>query len=193
MKTSDAGILGLFVGIAGLAWAGYVSLKCNRAANKINMTMDELSSCANVNIKDNMVEQAVQNAVDRAAKDVVDKAAQKAVNGIKEEMSRQIRGIVDEAYTDVKGDVKAALESQIGSVNIERIKREIIAEGKEKAAKVFGEALDDIREDAKDKFEDELNSILDRHNTELNSVSRIYGSIADAIGNSSRGAVLKLG
>ena len=112
------------------------------------------------------------------------------MKSVTSDIHTQVNKVVEEAYSDVKDAVKTRLEAQIGDINIDRVRREIVSEGKEKAARVFGEALNDIRDSAKSKFEDELNGILNRHNNELDSVSKIYSSIADAM--SSRGSVIKL-
>ena len=190
MKAENAGVLGLIIGAAGLVWAGYVAIKCNKIADKVGMSVDDIAKSSNIQIQDSMVNQAVQTAVDRTARDLVEKASQSAVKAVTNDIHSQVSKVVEEAYSDVKEAVKTRLEGQIGDINIDRVRREIVNEGKEKAARIFGESLNEIRDSAKSKFEDELNGILNRHNNELDSVSKIYSSIADAM--SSRGSVIKL-
>ena len=84
----------------------------------------------------------------------------------------EVQSSVRNAYGDVVEEVRKELENQIGEVNIERARREVVEKAKERAA---------------EKFESDLTDILQKYNNDLRNVSRIYSSIAGSIGQYSTG------
>lgn len=187
MNKSDLGLLvggasALTLSAAGLI---YSLFKVNGVAKKLDKSMSDISEKTEVEIREDIIEAAVRNAAEAEAERRVKEAASKAIKDISDDMSKQIGDAVNLEYGDLHEKVKARIEEKVnrlGAVEIRSIKRQIVDEAKRDAKEEFSDALDEVKENAKEKFENDLNDILERYNNQIKDVSRIYGSVASALG-----------
>lgn len=174
--------------------------------------VDGIASSLNVDIPDDIVEQALRKAADNEASAKIASSSRKIMDEYSVAIRSEVRKSVDLAYANTKLDVKTELERQIGKIDISGIKREFVNEAErkvkdelEKAIKDakdeleeavdkakediksakddFEEELDDCKTKATEKFEEELDSIATRFNSDLERGSKIYKTISDKLGN----------
>lgn len=167
MKTSEflqvAGVIG-FIGT--IIYAIDTTSKLRLISDKLDVTVKDLAHTDQIDIPERMVNAAIEKAVDREVTAQVKDACSAAVNGVRKDIRSEVQRAVSDEYEDMKGQVSKEISKQIQNIDISAVKRQVIAEAKDTAAQ---------------KFKSDLDDILEKHNEELESVTRIYDSIADRI------------
>lgn len=157
----------------------YKQKKLEETQKNLDEAIDKLSRTVTVDIEDAYIHKIVKTAVDRNVGSKIDAAASSAVAEIKADMSAQIRKEINKSYSDLKAQVKAEMERQIGRIDLDDIRKEIIAEG---------------REEAKEQFKKDLDKIVELQNDNLKNINNIYSNIAETLkGNTNKGTTLTIG
>lgn len=128
--------------------------------------INDISSNLNIDVPNEFIDAAVNKAVDREAKERIRFATMEVTSDIRKDIKKQVSEAVDHSYKDIQGEVKRELLNQLGDVSVERIRREVIEEAKDKASK---------------QFDKDLEEVLEKHNRELDKVTEIYSSIAKSM------------
>lgn len=171
--------LAVIFGIGCLGYAMYTTAKMSMVAKKLDKTIDDLSKDITVDLPDRIVEKAVDKAVDREARRAVTEATSKAVKSITNDIHKEVKNAVDTAYTDLKDDVSKEMKRQVEKIDISDLRKEVVKAAKERVA---------------EKFDDDLDEILNKYNADLSNVSKIYKSIADKMtGNNDNEMIFKIG
>ena len=139
--------------------------RINQFAIKLGKSMDDILDSTNVEVS----EEVVKKAVDEAAKREADKqvqshmnsAARNAVALYNTDISTKVRKAVDDASYNLKRDVRDEINRQVKLIDIDSIRREIVSKAKDEAYDKFREKLDEFLDDAEDKFTDKLDDKLD--------------------------------
>lgn len=155
------------LGLAAAGVAGYyiakTYIRVHKVSQKLDKTFAELEKLTEVEIKDSIVDKAVEEKATEAAERAVKRSAAVISTDLENDLKKDIKKAVDAEYDLIKGSVKTKIESEIKDLNIDSVKREVVQEAKNTAAK---------------KFEKDLDDILDKYNTNLEKVTNIYSSIA---------------
>ncbi len=158
------------IGVLGLAAAGVVGyymaktyIRVHKVSQKLDKTFAELENLTEVEIKESIVDKAVEEKATEAAERAVKRSAAVISTDLENDLKKDIKKAVDAEYELIKGSVKTRIESEIKDLNIDSVKREVVQEAKNTAAK---------------KFEKDLDDVLDKYNTNLEKVTNIYSSIA---------------
>lgn len=178
MSRSDLNYYGVIFGVVGIGYALIVSAKADKLCKKIDKTVDNASSLINVDIPNKLIEQAVEKAVDREVSSAVEYAAHRAVKAVKADIHEQVKAAVDSAYKDIKESVSAEVAKEVANIDMKRLSKDVTAQAEQKII---------------DKFDDNLDELLEKFNHELSSVSKIYKSISDAMArNNDKETYLKI-
>ena len=175
------GLLGATFGLVGVGYALGTRSKMVKISQKLDRTIDELANDTTIDIPNDMIERAVEKAVADQVKQAVSKATDDVIIDIKKDMRKQVGDAVEESYSDVKGAVLEELVNAAAKIDVKRVRADI-----EKAAK----------EQALEKFDDNLDDILENFNDQLKNTSKIYTSIADTMTkykSNEGGTVLRIG
>lgn len=171
--------LAVIFGIGCFGYAMYTTAKMSLVAKKLDTTIDNLSKDITVDLPDRIVEKAVDKAVDREAHRAVSEAANKTVKTITNDIHKEVKNAVNTAYSDLKDDVSKEMKRQVEKIDISDLRKDVIKAAKERVA---------------EKFDDDLDEILNKYNTDLSNVSKIYKSIADKMtGNNDNEMIFKIG
>lgn len=165
------GLLGVSAGLVGLGYGLAMHTKMAKIGEKLDCSIEDLANKTDIDIPDDMIERAVEKAVNREVRDAVKKASDAAVTAVKRDIHKQVADTVEAEYSDIKDKVLEELINEAAKIDAKRVRADI-----EKAAK----------EIALEKFEANLDDILDKHNTELENVTKIYKAIADAVAPTNR-------
>ena len=111
---------------------------------------------------DEAINRKVKKAVDKAVIDISDSILLRS----KTEISSKAREVVDEEFRTCRKDVKETLKDRIGRIDISEIKDEV---------------LEDCKDEIKDRFKDDLDKVMEEYKDQLNTISTIYKSVAEAI------------
>lgn len=156
--------------VAVVGYALYATHKANKVMKKVDLTLDEVAKNVDVDISDNVIQAAVDRTVRTVTIERVKKAVDKAVTDVEKDISKQISEAVKEQYNDIRSDVKKELEKQVSELSVESIRNEVISKAKQAAV---------------EKFQNDLDSVLESYNKDLNNVGKIYSSIAESLANRS--------
>ena len=158
------------VGVVTAAVAVGYSIKAQKrvtaVCDQLDVSIDKLSKSIDVNVEEGVVKEAVNRAVDVAVRGAVTKATRDICKEIADDIRPRVRSDVDSVVKGMKPDIKKEVERLIGNIDISAAKDEVI----EKAS-----------EEAKKKFDVELERIATRFNNDLESSSKIYKMISEKL------------
>lgn len=176
------GLFGAVFGLLGIGYAIGTHSKMAKIGDKLEMSIDELASNTTVDIPNGMVERAVEKAVATEVKVAVGKATDAALVEVKRDIRKQVGDAVESEYSSIKDTVLEELTREAAKIDVKRVRADV-----EKAAK----------EHALEKFDDNLEDILENFNDQLKNTSKIYTSIADTMTSKYKsndgGTVLRIG
>jgi hydroxypyruvate isomerase len=160
------GLVGITFGLVGVGYAWGTHSKMAKISEKLDCAIDDLANKTPVDIPDELIERAVEKAVALEVKQAVSKATDVAVAAVKRDIHKQIVDAVESEYSSIKDAVLEELVTEAAKIDVKRVRADV-----EKVA----------REIALSKFDDNLDDILNKHNSELENVTKIYKAIADAV------------
>ena len=175
------GLLGVTFGLVGIGYALGTHSKMAKISENLDRSIEELASKTPVNIPDDMIERAVEKAVAYEVKQAVGKTTDRIIVDVKRDIHKQVCDAVESEYSDIKGVVLEELTNAASKIDVVRVRSDV-----EKAAK----------EHALEKFDDNLDDIIENFNDQLKSTAKIYTSIADTMGKyktSESGTILRIG
>lgn len=175
------GVLGITVGLIGVGYALGTHSKMAKISDNLDRSIDELASRMPVDIPNDMIERAVEKAVTAQVKDAVGKATDGIMYDIKRDIHKQVVDAVEKEYSNIKETVLEELVNEASKIDAKRVRSDV-----ERAAKAR----------ALEKFDDNLDDILENFNDQLKSTSKIYTSIADTMTgykSNNRETVLRIG
>lgn len=178
INNRDLGFLGIVIGLAGIAYASYIHLKVKETNNMIDISIDNLSKEVNVDVSALVIEKAVTRAVDREVNKAVNSISYEVQETIRKDINNKVRNAVSDAYSDIRGSVSKEVAKEVANLNMESLRKKVKEEAKQLVL---------------DKFNENLDSLLEDFNQNLTNVSKIYGSIADNMVKKPQETVFKIG
>lgn len=166
-KSND--IVNILFGVAGLIGVGYAigaHTKMAKVSERLDRKIDELSDDMEFDIPEEIINKAIDKAVQNETKRVVAIAANDALKEVKKDFHSQIKAAIDSEYNNLKDSVLKKITEEAAKIDTARVRRSV-----EEAAK----------EAALEKFDDNLDDILEKFNNDLDNTSRIYSSIRKTI------------
>ena len=159
--------MGCLFGIGGIVCSIYLYIKLRKIAAKVDMSLDELSSKTHVDVEKSMINQAIQMTIEREVSKLTPYASRDAVLKISQDMSFRVREVVEASYSDLRSSVSYELSRQVANIDKEALRKDVTAKAKEAIL---------------EKFDGNLDHILNEYKRNLENVSSIYESIAGSMG-----------
>lgn len=177
-KTVDFDILvgaaGWIVGLIGIGYAIGTHSKVNKLCDKLDCSVEDLVDNTDIHIPEETINRVVERAVAKRADYAVDRAIRAAVVKVQDEITNQVASAVNKECDRLEDSVKKEIKSQIRLIDISDLRRE-------------------VKEEAAEKLEESMDDILEKFNGDLENVSKIYSSIANAITkNSETGTIVRI-
>ena len=148
----------------------YSAAKLGSIGHKLNLSIKDLKNLTHIDISQKMVESHTEKAVAKAA----DKAAEKAIEKVRDDfddiLQDKVSNVLHDRYADIKDDVTREVKRQISKISIASLKSQIVDDVK-----------DELKDEVKDRIDDEIDDILSSYNDQLNSIGKIYSSIAESM------------
>ena len=160
------GIVGIGLGLVGIGYALGTHTKMAKISDNLERSIDDLASDVPVDIPNDMIERAVERAVAYEAKQAVNKVADRVKHEVEYDMHKQVCDAIEQEYSNIKDVVLKELTDEAAKIDAKRVRYDV-----EKAAK----------EKALEKFDDNLDDIIENFNDQLKNTSKIYTSIADTM------------
>lgn len=170
MKSFDwdlvIGVTGFVVGLIGIGYAAGTRSKMNQVSEKLDKSIDDIIRDTRIDIPNGLIERAVERSVETKTRIAIDntvsRAMQQADNIIRSSVSTAIKN----QYGALKNQVLGEMTKRVSNINEERLRDDIYNAAKEKAV---------------EKFEANLDDILEKFNSDLENVGKIYKSIANVM------------
>lgn len=159
-------IIGVIIGVAGVAYAYYSDVKMRALAEKLDLTLDDLSKKTDVEIDEAMLKTAAEQAVNREVGTLARRAAVSACVNVEQDMKKQVEDIVSKEYDDISTKVLSEVTERVSNIDESDLKRRVT---KSAEAKLLS------------KFEGSLDSLLSKHNDNLDTITKVYNSIYGTI------------
>jgi hypothetical protein len=179
MNTGEKlGVFGVIAGVVGIGYAWFVNSKINDLNDALKASVDKISGEIKVDISEAIVEKAVNKAVEREVDRAVRKVSYEVMDTINRDIRSKVKSSVESEYSSIRAYVSKEVSKTVANLDMEVLRN-------------------DVREQAKDlvveKFNENLDSLLQDFNQNLTNVSKIYSSIADTMTKSSKETVVKIG
>ena len=160
------GILGIVLGIGGLAYAAWQQKKADDLAKKLDICIADLEKKGNVDVEKDIVEKAVRNAVDREVKAIVADTAKQVRGDIHSEVNSAVRTAVKDSLDTIRDEVSETISNQVAAIDEYALKKEVTKKAEEKILK---------------KFDGSLDGVLGDFRHQLGNVQRVWESVGDAL------------
>lgn len=162
-------VFGIVFGFTGLVAIGYAigtHTKMAKISERLDQSINDLSDNMEFDIPEKLINKAVEKAAKDEAKRAVETATKEAIEQVKKDIHAKIQQEVEKEYDSIKDSVLKEITVSASKIDTNRVRRDV-----EEAAKKA----------ALDKFDDNLDDILEKFNDNLTNTSKIYSSIRDAI------------
>ena len=160
------GVFGCAVGLLGVGYAIGTNSKLSKISDRLDLAIDDIADGTEIDIPEEVVSKAVDQAVQTQAKKAVERATTETISSLKKDIRSEVRKAIDEEYENLKDSVFKEITTSAAKIDVNRVRRDV-----EEAAK----------EAALEKFDDNLDDILEKFNDNLTNTSKIYSSIREAI------------
>ena len=155
-------VIGILVTIGGVGYIGYLHSKINELSSMVQVAVDDLATQTEITISDDILDRAVQKAVDRE----VSYISSRIVRDLNSEIRSEVKHSVDLSSVTIKSLASKEIERQVRNIDISDMEKEVVHRAKDAIA---------------EKFDKKLDGILDDFNDQLQSVQKIYSSIAKSM------------
>lgn len=164
------GVCGCVVGLIGVGYAVGTHTKLSKISERLDNSINDLADNMEIDIPEEIVNKAIENAVKIESKRAVEKATNETISALKKEIRSEVQTAVNKEYETMKDSVLKEIKDSAAKIDVSRVRRDVEAAAKEAAL---------------EKFDDNLDDILEKFNDSLTSTSKIYSSIREAITRSS--------
>lgn len=176
-------VFGILFGVAGLVGIGYAigtHTKMAKISERLDRSINDLADNMEIDIPEKLIDKAIEEAAKNEARRAVEEATKEVANQIKNDIHAKVQKEVDKEYDSIKESVLKEITVSASKIDASKVRKDV-----EEAAK----------KTALDKFDDNLDDILEKFNKDLDNTSKIYGSIREALtknSSSSKGFVVRL-
>ena len=176
MKRFDMGfVVELGFVAVGCIGIGY-GLKCRNEmkelAEKIDKSIDEIEKGTVIDVSEDIVEKAVNEAVAKKTTDAVNWCVSRVIVDVEKDVHAQVRNAVTKKYESMEASVAHEIEKQVKEIDIDSVKEKVVEKAKEAASEKFNDSLEDV-----------LNEFKER----LNSITKVYKSIEETFNSKASG------
>ena len=139
-------------GLGALGLMAWGAKSASEARKNTGLAMTKLAKLTPDDIRDEMIDRAVQNSVDKQVSKVRHDLQMRA----NETLDKRVNACVDLAYASVHGKVDARVDDAIQRIDMAKIERDIRAAGQEEIREIVRDKLDDLVDDFRDELKDEF-------------------------------------
>ena len=170
MKSFDwdlvIGLGGFVVGLVGIGYAVGTRSKMNQVSEKLDKSLDDIVNDDKIDIPNGLIERAVERSVETKTRVAIDNAVSRAMQKADSIIRSSVSSAVESQYASLKDRVLDEMIKRVSNINEYRLRDDVYKAAKEKAV---------------EKFEANLDDILEKFNSDLENVGKIYKSIANAM------------
>lgn len=170
-KSND--IISILFGIVGLVGIGYAigtHTKLAKVSERLDRSINDIADNMEFDIPEELISKAVDEAVNTEARKAVNRVTNETISELKRDVRSEVQRAIDKEYNNLKDTVLKEITVQASKIDVSRVRRSV-----EEAAE----------QAALDKFDDNLDDILEKFNDNLTNTSKIYSSIRETLAKNS--------
>ena len=160
------GVAGFVVGLVGIGYAAGTRSKMNQVSEKLDKSIDDIVRDTRIDIPRELIEHAVERSVEAKTRIAIDNTVSRAMQKADSIICSSVSTAIKNQYGALKNQVLGEMTKRVSNINEERLRDDIYNAAKEKAV---------------EKFEANLDDILEKFNSDLENVGKIYKSIANVM------------
>lgn len=160
------GLTGFVVGLVGIGYAAGTTSKMNQVSKKLDTSIDNLVSGTRIDIPHELIEHAVERSVEAKTRIAIDNTVSRAMQKADGIIRSSVSSAIESQYSSLKDKVLGEITKRVSNINESRLRDDVYNAAKEKAV---------------EKFEANLDDILEKFNSDLENVAKIYKSIANVM------------
>lgn len=183
-KSFKFGVAGVTLGVLSIGYTVFVNIKAHKTQKDVKRvigilekSIDGIAKDISVDISQDIVNAAVDRAVTRETERVARNISSEASTYLRTNINSSVKDEIDSAHTKVNKAVSDAVARQVANLDIKKLEAEV----KEKAKEMVLE-----------KFDNNLDFLLQDFNQNLSNVSKIYSSIAEKMTKQETDKVFKI-
>lgn len=165
-KETIVGVVGLGTGLIGIGYSLATWSKMAKVSERLDHSIDDLATNMDIDIPQDMIDKALEQAVALEAKKAVERATRDAMDTLKRDIHTTVSNAVEEEYKTIRDSVLDKTVQAAAKIDIARVTRDVERAAQEKALSTFQANLD---------------GILNTFNENLNNTAKIYNSIASSV------------
>ena len=148
--------------------AVYCSVKMHQSNRYFKDAVSRINDMTSVDVPQAIIDDAVEAAASKQIAKAVEKSVNKVRDAVDLETSRRVRDAVDLCYAGIRDDVTKEVKKEVFKISADAISREIRDDVK-----------DQLLERLENKFDDIIDDVATSYTKNLDSMSKIYKSMAD--------------
>lgn len=137
-----------------------------KVAKKVGMAANELKAASVHDIQQGIVEQAVKAAAEENVASCIRTVKNEVMNDAREQIGKEVKQAVRDCEAVTQKEVLDKISQEASRIDMVELKKS---------------ARDKAEQKILDKFDGNLEDLLEKFNDNLSNVQKIYGGIADAI------------
>lgn len=169
---SVIGVVCVAGGLIGIGYAIGTHAKMNEMCEKLDTTMEDISDSVDVDIPQHLVDEAVERAVNKEVERAVRKATDRVIADTEKDISAKVNAAVKTKKDEIEDKVSKEIANRVSKIDEAELKKKAVARAEDQIAEKFNGQLDDI---------------LDNFNGELKQVAKIYRNINTTISGTANG------
>lgn len=177
--------VGISLASIGISGAGTIysivsGKRYNKLCDRLNQSIDDLYD---KDIKIDISEQIVNEIIDKTVKEQlnasVPRVEQMVANAFAEQLKEQVKKEINAQYADIKAEVKKEIKDRIGHIDINEARKEVVAEAKDEAARLFREEYRYRMDQLVDNAGEEIKDVVKRAKTDISHALDIHKALTD--------------
>lgn len=135
--------------------SGYLAWRLKKLGDKYEQAIDTIANDIDVNVDNEIINEAVKKAVDRETASQVDTACQRAIRLVQDDIAHEVRKAVDTEKDHIKEDTKKAIEKKLDNIDISEARKEVISD----AQKMVADKLEEDTRVIKNTYEASIKNV----------------------------------
>lgn len=153
IRLSGASVFGGLMGLAGVCYGLYQSWKAGETSKKIDMTIQEVSEKANMDIEKAMVDKAIERAVEREVRTAITDVSRRVRDDIKSEITKEVKREVEQQYKAISEEVTKKISDEVASIDEESFRAKV----QRNAERAIEKKVEDTIAEAKAAYLNKIN------------------------------------
>lgn len=173
-------LVSLGASAAGTIYSIVSGRRYKKLCDRLNKSIDDLcNEDIEIDISSEVVDEIIERKVTEQLNASVPRVEQLVANKFSIALSDQVKREIGDAYKDIKPEVRQEIREQIGRLDIAEAKKEVLADAKDEAARLFREEYRYRMDEMVQTASEEIKDVVKRARTDISHVLDIHEMLSD--------------